>query len=340
MRIKNQVLRALKKRPMTFWELINEQDAYIIGFFETLQNLIKEGIIEYKDHRFFLKKNISIKERIDTFCPTCKIGVEVNGFFQEVYNKFLKITEDRPIPLEDYDQGFVRPIDTIRRMVFIYERGDLEGGEIFILGDDDLLGVAIGLTGMAQRITIMEIDQRLISFIERVCRNEGIKNISVHQYNVLDPLPEEKLRKYDVFITDPVETYLGFKLFLSQCISTLKGVGCSGYIGLTHREASMKKWAEFQRFFLNSGLVVTDILRNMTIYPEKENHFEHFYETYEIMSKMDLPLPEVDWYKSSFLRLEAVEELKADAPLVNDFEELYFDEESWATPKLKKQTKD
>jgi len=332
-RIKNQVLRALKEGPKTFWELINYQDAHIAGLYETLQELKKKGEIGYKDHRFFLIKDSGVRKRIETLCSTCGLGVEIKGPFQEIYQRFLKITENRPLPLEEFDQGFVRPIDTIKRMAFIYERGDLEGAQIFILGDDDLLSIAIGLTGMAQAITVVEIDERITSFIQDFCKAEGITNISVRKYNVLEDLPPEEEKRYDVFITDPVETQLGFKLFVGRCISALKGPGTSGYIGLTHREASLRKWAHFQRFFLDSGMVITDILRNMTTYPEKENRFEHFYETYDIMKKMDLPIPQVDWYKSSFVRVEAVETPKVHIPPVKGFQELYFDEESWATPK-------
>ncbi len=331
-RIRNQILRALKTGPKTFWELINKQDAHIAGFYRTLQELMDEGVIVYRDHVFSLNKATDIREEIETLCSTCGLGIEIKGFFQQVYEAFLQVTQDRPLPLEEYDQGFIRPIDTIRRMAFIYARGDLEGARIFILGDDDLLSLAMGLTGMAESITVVEIDPRLTYFIEHSCRKWEIKNITVSQYNVLEELPQEAQGQYDVFVTDPVETYKGFKLFIGRCISALRGPGSSGYIGLTHREASLKKWAEFQRFFLDSGLVVTDILRNLATYPEEENRFEHFYETYEIMKRMDLPIPQVDWYKSSFLRVEAIEPLKSEVPTVRDFHELYFDEESWATP--------
>jgi predicted methyltransferase len=331
-RTENQVLRALKEGPKTFWELINDQDAHIAGFYQTLQKLLEKGEIAYRDHRFFLLKDKGIRKKIETLCLTCGMGVEIKGPFQEIYHRFLEATENRPPPLEDFDQGFVRPIDTIKRMAFIYERGDLEGTTIFILGDDDLLSIAMGLTGMAQAITVVEIDERLTSFIQDFCKVEGITNITVRKYNVLEDLPPEEVNRYNMFVTDPVETRRGFKLFVGRCISALKRPGSSGYIGLTHREASLKKWAHFQRFFLDSGMVVTDILRNLATYPEKENQFEHFYETYEIMKKMDLPIPHVDWYKSSFVRIEAVEAPKIHIPPVKDFQELYFDEESWATP--------
>ncbi len=332
-RVENQVLRALSTGPKTFWELINEQDSHIVDFYETISCLLEKGVIGYRDYHFFIDDNTEIRKKIDTLCSRCGLGVEVKGYFMDVYERFLAITEERPLPLEEFDQGFIRAMDTVRRMAFIYQRGDLEGARIFILGDDDLLSVAMGLTGMARSITVVEIDERLISFIQEFCSREGIESVSVRHYNVLEELPQEELGQYDVFVTDPVETLKGFKLFVGRCISALEGPGSAGYIGLTHLEASLKKWAAFQSFFLESGLVVSDILRNLATYPEKENQFESFYSTYEIMDEMALPIPKVDWYKSSFVRVEAVDTLKAQIPMVKNFEELYFDDESWATPK-------
>ena len=332
-RIKNQVLRALKAGPKTFWELINEQDSHIVDFYNVVSRLWEEKVIGYKEHRFFLISNTGVRDKIDTLCSCCHLGTKVKGYFMEIYERFSAITKNRPLPLEEFDQGFIRAIDTIKRTAFIYQRGDLENARIFILGDDDLLSIAIGLTKMAKDITVVEIDKRLTSFIQEFCEKEDIRNISVRHYNVLEELPQEELGQYDVSVTDPVETHNGFRLFVGRCISALKGLGSSGYIGLTHLEASLKKWAEFQKFFLESGLVISDILRNLATYPEKENQFESFYETYEIMEKMDLPIPRVDWYRSSFLRVEAVDTPKAHIPTVKSFEELYFDEESWATPK-------
>ena len=336
MRIKNQILRALKKEDRTFWELINSQDAHIIEYLQNLNELLSEGIISYDGYKFSLKKEIDINPEIKVNCHVCEVGVEIKDFFLSIYEKFLEITQDRPLPISDYDQGFIRPIDTIRRLCFMYARGDLENMKIFILGDDDLLSVAIGLTNMAEFITVFEIDERIIDFIEKFCEDFGINNIYVKRYNVLDELPKEEKGRYDVFVTDPVETHKGFKAFVGRCIETLSKKGSSGYVGLTHREASLKKWYEFQKFLLDANFAITDILRDFTIYPEKENKWETFYQTYELMKKMKLPMPEVDWYKSSFIRFEAV-----DNPIVPEFdfpknlEELYFDEESWATPKPK-----
>jgi len=332
-RIRNQILRALKGGAMTFWELINQQDSHIVEVIGQLQGLMQEGSIRYEGGLFSLRGDVPLREKQPVLCSRCGIGVEIRGYFKEVLDRFIDVTQDRPLPVSDFDQGFVRPQDTVARLAFLYERGDLEGQEIFILGDDDLLSVAIGLTGMAARVQVVEIDRRITAFIRDFCRREGIGNIEVKEYNVLEELPAEERGRYDVFVTDPVETRKGLKLFVGRCIEALKGRGSAGYIGFTHREASLEKWRDFEGFLIEAGFAITDILRDFSIYPEGENRWEEFYKTYEIMKRMDLPMPEVDWYKSSFVRFEAVQDPRVppfDSP--KDLRELYFDEESWATP--------
>lgn len=332
-RIKNQILRALKKKKMSFWELINYQDSHIVEFMHNLQSLIKEGKIIGEGGYFSLIEDVDIKEKQPVICNHCNMGIELKEHFKELLDRFLEVTRDRPLPVSDFDQGFVRPRDTIARLAFIYERGDLEDQEIFILGDDDLLSVAIGLTGMAKRVLVVEIDTRITSFIRDFCKDRGITNISIKEYNVLEEIPIEERKRYDVFITDPVETKKGLKLFVGRCIETLKGKGSSGYIGFTHREASLNKWHNFQRFLIDAGFVITDILRDFSIYPEAENKWEEFYRTYKMMKEMKLPMPDTDWYKSCFVRFEAIVDPQIPAfDIPRDLKELYFDEESWATP--------
>ncbi|MGB9668367.1 MAG: bis-aminopropyl spermidine synthase family protein [Thermosulfidibacteraceae bacterium] len=336
MRIERQILRSLKMGPKSFWELNNNQDAHVVEFLETIKKLLSQNIIGYDGKKFFLLKEVDVEPYKETKCSICGIGVEIKGYFEDIYREFLKATEKRPLPTSKYNQGFIRPIDTIRRLAFMYERGDVEGMDIFILGDDDLLSVAIGLTGMARSITVVEIDERINRFIQEFAESRNIKNIKVKRYNVIEELPEEAKRNFDVFVTDPVETKEGFLFFVGRCLEALKGKGSVGYIGLTYIEASLNKWWQFQKFLIDSNMVITDILRDFMYYPENENQWNHFYETYEVMKQFELPIPDVDWYRSCFLRLEAI-----DTPNLQNFniekpkseEDIYFDEESWATPK-------
>lgn len=334
MRIENQIIRSLKRRPKSFWELHTRQDTHIVEFLDIIKKLLNEGTIGYDGKKFFLKKDVPIKEEKDTKCSLCGSGIEIKGFFEDIYKEFLEVTRNRPLPTSKFDQGFIRPVDTIKRLSFMYERGDIEGMDIFILGDDDLLSIAIGLTGMARTVTVVEIDERINRFIIDFCEKRKIDNIYVKRYNVIEELPEEAKGKFDVFVTDPVETQKGFLFFVGRCLSALKGEKSSGYIGLTHLEASLKKWWRFEKFLIESNMVITDILRDFTYYPENENQWIHFYETYEVMKHFELPIPDVDWYRSCFVRIEAIDKPKIiDLEPVKSEEEIYFDDESWATPK-------
>jgi len=332
-RVKKQIIRALLKGEATFWELVNYQDSHLVVFLEAIKELIKEGIISYEKPFFRLNTSLPrIEAYHDPGCLFCS-PFEKDSYWKNLLEKFKDLTKDRPLPISDFDQGFIRPEDTVKRVAFIYLRGDLENNEIFILGDDDLLSLAMALTRLPKRIVVVEIDERINQFILKTAERIGFKELEVYNYNVINALPESLKKRFDVFVTDPVETKKGLKLFVARCIESLKGPGASGYMGFTHREASLQKWRDFEKFMLDAGFVITDILRDFTTYPEKENSWEDFYRTYRIMKEFDLELPNVDWYKSSLVRFEVVEgPYVPEIEVPKDLEELYFDEEAWATP--------
>jgi hypothetical protein len=325
-RIKEQILRQLVSESKNLWQLIRTQDSSIKEFVEELKELEKSKIIKKEGSLFKLNKNLKIKSHpyFESKCEGCGQGISLNKDFIHIKERFQEVVRKRPSPKEDYDQGFMRGEDTLKRAVFMYERGDVEGKEIFILGDDDLLSLAIGLMELAQRITVVST------------KKLNLSNIEVLRYNVLDQLPSQLQASYHTFATDPVETWVGFKIFVGRCIQTLKGPECSGYFGLTHLEASLKKWYEMERFLLNCNLVITDILRDFSFYPEEENRWQRFYRTYRLCREVpDAELPQVDWYRSSFLRVEAVDRINLPPlPEPASLQELYFDEESWATPEI------
>jgi hypothetical protein len=75
-------------------------------------------------------------------------------------------------------------------------------------------------------------------------------------------------------------------------------------------------------------MVITDILRDFSWYPERENDWEEFYKGYHMLKEIpyEIGSPNIDWYRSTLLRIEMTEELNFAE------EDLYMDEETWATP--------
>ncbi len=336
-RFKNQILQFCIGGETSIYELIKRQDFSLKEFFENIKKLSDKGILKVENGKVRLrdeiKKEYGFLEAIDDpGCKNCeKTGYEIKGFFEKLKTKWLEVTKNRPEAIEVYDQGFIAPDGIIRRVEFIYERGDLLGSEIFIMGDDDLLSLALALTGLPKRIQVVEIDERLVSFINEVAKRENLP-VQAEIFDAQYALPDKFRKRFDVFITDPVETIAGFTLFISRATAALKGIGSAGYLGLTTIEASRAKWYEIQRLFSEMGFVITDIRREFSLYPRGDKNFSRYEEKCQVYKVVGVGA-DCDWYVSSFFRLEAVTEPKAKVEGTQIIDEkVYKDDESWATP--------
>jgi len=321
------------------WELISLVDADLNEYITTLKSLLEKGLVESRDGKLYLtEKGKEERDRLnlrvyDVRCVHC----EGRGIIEDPFctlNEYKKIASQRPRPTADYDQGYIKEEDVMRRIAFIYERGDLEGTDIIVIGDDDLISLGMALTGMPRRIVVLEIDDRLIDFINKKAEEYGF-NIIAKKFDVRNDLDDEFRGEFDVFITDPVETIEGITLFLSRAVSGLRGKGSAGYFGLTHQEASLRKWHEIERRLLSMNLVITDMLRDFNVYPMGDN-LELAAEDYivyrEIAKLTGNTKIDADFYRSTLIRVEAIGDVK---PIVKGSvelrEEIYVDDESLVT---------
>ncbi len=320
------------------WKLIERVDASPTEVVKVLREFKDNGIVEIRDGMIYLTdkgKELARELNIRYYevkCPHCMGRGYSNDAFG-ILSEFKEITKNRPLPTADYDQGYIREEDLMQRVAFIYERGDVEGANVMVIGDDDLISIALALTEMPERITVLEIDDRLIEFINHVAKERNLP-IDAHKFDVRHDVPEEFLGKYDIFITDPVETLPGITLFLSRAASTLVDNG-AGYFGLTHIEASLRKWAEIERLILDMNFVITDMLRDFNVYPMK-NNLEISEDDYiikrEIAELTGNRRIDADFYRSTLIRMEAlgkpIPKVKGDYELKR---EVYVDDESIVT---------
>lgn len=333
-----QIWRTLKNGPCSFWRLLDEQDEHIKGFVERLKTMMEEGWVIYEGGKFFLSpQGEKIADPLsplqDVRCPYCRGGYNFHTF-PEAWELYSRLVEGRPLPDPRFDQGFMTQEDIFARMAFMYERGDIEGQRILILGDDDLFSLALLATGFPQSVTVLEVDNRLVDFIEKR-KKENNFNLEVYHYNAADSYPLEN-HAFSVFVTDPVESEKGLRVTLSRGAQALRSEGAL-YFGLTTIESSWKKWYKIEKMLLEMNFVVTDILRRFSSYPDADNQFDEGYYDQTKMRRLldvEIPLPaDVDWFRSHFLRCEAVEEPR---PLVrgkvNFDTSFYLDDETLATP--------
>lgn len=288
--------------------------------------VFRNGRIELTEKGRQLLKEANYEAVIKT-CRHCKGRVvEVSEILpKDVIDEFLKIQKGRPEPIQDFDQGYVAPEVTLARIAYMHYKGDLKGKDLILIGDDDLVSIAAGLTGWPRRIAVIDIDERLTKFISRVSEEYGL-NIEILTMDLREPLPDNVRGKFDVFQTDPLETLPGLRLFIGRGIATLRGPRCAGYFHLTLIDASLDKWREVQRIILNEfNVVITDIIPDFSEYMDW-GYFEQMHGWKKLPNELRVK-PRYGWYTSTMFRIETLRGSKGLLEKIPPEVDIYLDEE-------------
>ncbi|MEJ5341813.1 MAG: bis-aminopropyl spermidine synthase family protein [Thermogutta sp.] len=290
-----QILRTLVDHGCTVWDLLAVVDGTVMEIYEACRALSSRGWIVLKHDRLQVAE---LPQRIKEAC---------HPDFESVLARFEKLRAEAPWPTTEFFQEPIVSSDVIKRVRFLWERGDLFDRTILVLGDDDLLSLAAGLTGLPKRVVVGEVDSRWVDFIQAQAEGGGLA-VEARIYNVADPLPREWRRAFDVFVMDPVETRQGFRAWLSRGLAAIKHPG-SMYFGLTELECPAKYWHEFQRLINEGGLVLTDILRDYSYYENRSLAKPETWQRTRLARQAPFPArPEEQclWYRSSFCRAVTV----------------------------------
>ncbi len=304
------------------------------------KKMLNEGYLEHDESDQFLLLTEKGKQAIsdifpDQFlsykCPVCNGRTVDISSVPHWWRQFREIAENRPEPVQDYDQAYVTPETTLSRVIFLDMRGDLRGKKILVMGaEDDLTGLAIALTGLPQEVMILDIDERLINFDKEWIKKLNLKNVHAEVFDLRNPFPQEWKNRYDVFITDPPETPLAFKAFIGRGVWALKGKGSVGYFGLTLQDSSLTRWYRLQNTLLQDWkAVITDIIQDFNEYVPWQYHAN----TKAMKLAPVKEIPSQVWYRSAWYRIILLgEEAGSNEPLSEKaLEELYLDEISSTT---------
>ena len=286
-----------------------------INVVNTALNILKEErIVKVKDENVYftnigkkLIKELEINKIENTKCVFCEgRGFKFN-FDKNLFKKFFEIQKQRPKPMKVFDQGNVTPQTTFARISLAYNFGDIQNKEILILGaEDDLLGLAIAMTGKAKSVTILDIDKRLIDFDNFWAKKLNLK-LNAFVFDLRKKLPNDLLGKFDTFFTDPSETVQAIKGFILKGVASLKGPGCVGYFGFTLKDSSLVKWYQLEKILNKNKIVITEILPDF-------NHYENWpylEETRSFKNSLTKKNPnKIIWYTSHWYRIVTLEGFK------------------------------
>ncbi len=295
-RIDFRIIRPLISSNKSYWEILKATNCSIINLNKAISRLLKKRVIQYKNNLFILKdKSFRKKLKSD---------------FKKEYKLFCNIRKKSPEPKLDFFQGQIEEKYLLDRLNKIYNYGDLYDKKIFILGDDDIFSVLIALTSMAKKVYVAEIDERIINLIKDAKKKYRL-NIEIREYNISQKLPKNLHNRFDVFITDFMETELALKACFSRAAQLLKK-GSSVYFGLSELEMPKLGWHKFQKMIIKMNFVITDIIRDHSFYPDAYNEDMSYYHSLRLFkeSPITLDVPDIVWYKSAFYRIEAIDKPK------------------------------
>lgn len=215
--------------------------------------------------------------------------------FKEILEKYKNL---RPKEERKFDQFWATEETVIKRIKLIKNLPEFEKKKIIFLGDDDLTSIALFLFSK-HKTTVIDIDQRLINFINLVAKKENL-DIETFTYDLRNPLPKE-LRNFDIVFFDPPYTPYAVNIWLLRAMEASLGSGsnkkrkdiknlkeksylmCYGY---TDKES--EKGLLIQKIITDLGLVVEDKFRN----------FNEYYRAKGIQNKSDLyilkPTPKIN----------------------------------------------
>jgi N4-bis(aminopropyl)spermidine synthase len=163
-----------------------------------------------------------------TTCAACAgrgvvIPAELSGLAAALH----KAADGAPRAKLELDQTHCTVGTKISRVLRMHEANALAGQRILLLGDDDLVSVAIagfaahtGNQSAMRGLTVLDADPDVLAWIARQLNGTGV-HADLVQYDLRQPLPPRLAARFDVVVTDPPYTVAGAELFLSRAVSAL-----------------------------------------------------------------------------------------------------------------------
>lgn len=121
-------------------------------------------------------------------------------------NAVSDVVENRPRPLREFDQIYMKSGDMLRQSEIVASWAD--GKRLAFIGDGDGISLTVAhlmksgiLTFGPSSITVFDFDERIVNSVSRFADRLQIDTLRSQKYNCVDPFPE--VGEFDYFYTNP-----------------------------------------------------------------------------------------------------------------------------------------
>ncbi|MCK9926789.1 bis-aminopropyl spermidine synthase family protein [Frankia sp. Mgl5] len=130
------------------------------------------------------------------------------------------LIKNAPAPRRDLDHVAATAGTLARRATWLDTTYDLAGRRVLLVGDHDLTSVALARRQPGVEITVVDLDERTLAYIDATARSEGL-SIRTLFGDLRFTLPPAAREWADLVLTDPPYTPEGVGLFLGRALAGL-----------------------------------------------------------------------------------------------------------------------
>ena len=255
--------------------------------------LVKAGIIEKRNFlgkkgRKWVKANLCLEFDYDPLPKNFDSTIRELSEEFSYLNSIKSYLENRPTPKFALDQSHAEISTVIKKTLYMLKKGDIEGRRIIFLGDDDFISLSVGLTQLAKKITVLDIDNRVLDYLSKSVEELSLNNFNVISHDLREPCPDDIVNEFDVVVMDPPYTNEGLRLFLKRASQVLKSdININGesysVIGkkclLSFGNKPPKDMQKLQFSILDHGFIINEMIPDFNHYKGASiiGKFSHLY---------------------------------------------------------------
>jgi N4-bis(aminopropyl)spermidine synthase len=194
---------------------------------------------------------------------------------REAINAISDVIQNRPLPLRNFDQIYMKAGDMVLQSEFVARWADRK--KLAFIGDGDAISICVAYLharGIVEygpsEIMVFDFDECICSAVERFADRERLENLHGHLYNCLESFPGPS--DFDCFYTNP--PWGASNEGESVCVFMQRGMEATNYAGeglVVIADDDELEWpkrvlARTQQFAMNSGFFVQKMMPKMHSY--------------------------------------------------------------------------
>lgn len=191
----------------------------------------------------------------DTEEPADPVSHLLPGY-RRILLELTRVVSGGPTSDLDLDHVTATADTALRRALFLSTRFDLADSTVLCVGDHDLTSVALALVSPGARVSVVDLDERVLAHIDATTERLGVQ-VRTHTADLRLGLPTTLRGTADLVFTDPPYTPDGVELFVRRGLEAMTDPR-QGRVLLSYgvSEASPRPAATTQARLLRMDLLV------------------------------------------------------------------------------------